>query len=60
MEQSDYYTKLQEMVDKAKDLKSWIARSDDDETIEYLRSALEILYSDMRDLIKERDESKHR
>jgi len=58
MESKEYYIKLQVMVDKAKELKGWIADSDDDETIEYLRAALELLYSDMRELIKERDSKK--
>jgi hypothetical protein len=51
----DYYSKLQVMVDKAKELKDWIERTDDDETKMYLRAALEDLYADMRTLIKERD-----
>jgi hypothetical protein len=55
MENKEYYNKLQVMVDKAKELKGWISKSDDDETIEYLRAALELLYSDMRELIKQRD-----
>jgi hypothetical protein len=58
MESKEYYIKLQVMVDKAKELKGWISDSDDDETIEYLRAALELLYSDMRELIKERDSKK--
>jgi len=54
MEDKEYYSKLQEMVDKAKELKSKVVKSDDDETIGYLRSALELLYEDMRNLMTER------
>ncbi len=51
-----YYTDLQVMVDKAKDLKTKISKSDDDETIGYLKLALDIVYEDMRKLIKENDQ----
>lgn len=51
-----YYTDLQVMVDKAKDLKAKISKSDDDETIGYLKLALDIVYEDMRKLIKENDQ----
>jgi hypothetical protein len=54
MEDKEYYSKLQTMVDKAKEIKAWIIKTDDDETIGYLRSALEVLYGDMRNLMTER------
>ncbi len=43
------------MVDKAKELKTKIDLTKDDEAKGYLKMALEVLYSDMRQLIKERD-----
>ena len=54
MEDKEYYSKLQTMVDKAKEIKALIIKTDDDETIGYLRSALEVLYEDMRNLMTER------
>jgi hypothetical protein len=56
MEDKEYYTNLQIMVDKAKELKTKIDSMDDYEAKGYLKLALEILYSDMRELIKERDQ----
>lgn len=56
MESKEYYSKLQVMVDKAKELKDWIHTSKDGETKMYLHAALEKLYEEMRALIKERDQ----
>lgn len=55
MEDKVYYDKLQVMVDKAKELKGKIDLTKDEEAKGYLRLALEVLYTDMRELIKERD-----
>ena len=55
MEDKIYYDSLQFMVDKAKDLKTKIDLTDDDESRGYLKMALEIIYTDMRELIKQRD-----
>jgi hypothetical protein len=55
MEDKVYYDKLQSMVDKAKELKQKIELNQDSEAKGYLRLALEVLYTDMRELIKERD-----
>ena len=55
MEDKIYYDKLQVMVDKAKELKSKIDDTKDEEAKGYLRLALEVLYTDMRELIRERD-----
>jgi hypothetical protein len=55
MEDKVYYDKLQVMVDKAKELKSKIELTDDYEAKGYLKMALEVIYTDMRQLIKERD-----
>ena len=52
-----YYNDLQLLVDKAKDLKVKISDSDDDETKYYLKLALDIVYEDMRKLIKENDQN---
>ena len=56
MEGKEYYDKLQVMVDKAKELKDWIDREGDYEAKTYVRQALELLYTDMRELIKKRDQ----
>ncbi len=56
MEDKEYYTNLQIMVDKAKELKTKIDSTDDYEAKGYLKLALETLYADMRELIKERDQ----
>jgi hypothetical protein len=56
MEDKVYYDKLQVMVDKAKELKEKIDNQNDVEAKTYLRQALEMLYSDMRELIKQRDQ----
>jgi|TARA_R110000803_G_scaffold43094_1_gene92240 hypothetical protein len=56
MEDREYYDNLQIMVDKAKDLKIKIDSTLDDEAKGYLKLALETLYADMRELIKERDQ----
>ena len=57
MEDGIYYDKLQSMVDKAKELKTKIDITDDSEAKGYLKMALEVLYSDMRKLIKEKENS---
>ena len=44
------------MVDKAKDLKTKIDSTVDDESKGYLKMALEVIYTDMRELIKKRDQ----
>ncbi len=54
-DKTEYYEKLQVMVDKAKELKTKIDLMDDAEAKGYLRMALELLYSDMRQLIKKHD-----
>lgn len=54
-DKTEYYEKLQVMVDKAKELKTKIDLMDDAEAKGYLRMALELLYSDMRELIKKHD-----
>ena len=56
MEDREYYDNLQIMVDKAKDLKTKIDSTSDDEAKGYLKMALEIIYTDMRELIKQRDQ----
>ena len=56
MEDREYYDKLQIMVDKAKDLKTKIDLMEDYEAKGYLKLALETLYADMRELIKQRDQ----
>jgi hypothetical protein len=56
MEDGEYYSKLQTMVDKAKDLKSKIDETKDYEAKGYLKLALEVIYTDMRELIKQRDQ----
>jgi flagellin-specific chaperone FliS len=56
MEDREYYDKLQIMVDKAKDLKTKIDLMVDYEAKGYLKLALETLYTDMRELIKQRDQ----
>jgi flagellin-specific chaperone FliS len=57
MEDDKYYSELQIMVDKAKDLKSRIDLMVDYEAKGYLKLALEDLYTNMRELIKQRDQS---
>jgi hypothetical protein len=57
MEDREYYDNLQIMVDKAKDLKTKIDSTDDYEAKGYLKLALEVIYTDMRELIKEKDNS---
>jgi hypothetical protein len=54
-DKSQYYSKLQVMVDKAKELKTRIDGNPDEESRGYLKMALDIHYSDMRQLIKEND-----
>lgn len=56
MEDGEYYDNLQIMVDKAKDLKTKIDSTIDDEAKGYLKMALEVIYTDMRELIKQRDQ----
>ena len=56
MEDKVYYDNLQIMVDKAKELKTKIDSTDDYESKSYLKLALETIYTDMRELIKERDQ----
>ena len=56
MNDEEYYNKLQIMVDKAKDLKSRIDLNTDYESKGYLKLALELLYTDMRELIRQRSE----
>jgi hypothetical protein len=56
MEDKVYYNNLQVMVDKAKDLKIKIDSTVDDESKGYLKMALEVIYTDMRELIKQRDQ----
>lgn len=58
MNREEYYKELKVMVDKAKELKDKISKHTDEEARGYLRLALERLYSDMRQLIKEND-NKH-
>jgi len=55
MENREYYNKLQIMVNKAKELKSKIDLISDYETKSYLKLALETIYTDMRELIKEKN-----
>ena len=55
MEREKYYSELKIMVDKAKDLKELISKNTDEEARSYLRMALEVLYVDMRKLIKNND-----
>lgn len=52
MDDKIYYDNLQSLVDKAKELKSKIVKSSDDETIHYLRLALNSVYDDMKELMK--------
>jgi hypothetical protein len=56
MEDKVYYDNLQILVDKAKELKTKIDSTDDDESKSYLKLALDTIYTDMRELIKERDQ----
>lgn len=56
MDDKEYYDNLQIMVDKAKDLKTRIDLTIDDEAKGYLKLALEVIYTDMRELIKQRDQ----
>lgn len=56
MEDKEYYDNLQIMVDRAKDLKTKIDSTIDDESKGYLKMALEVIYTDMRELIKQRDQ----
>jgi len=46
------------MVDKAKELKTRIDANDDYEAKGYLQMALELLYVDIRELIKQKELSK--
>ena len=48
----EYYDELQRLVDKAKELKLWISSNDDAESKMYLLAALEMIYVEMRELIK--------
>ena len=52
MDKETYYIKLQSLVDKVKNLKSEIEKSNDDEKIGYLRLAIEQIYVDIRDLME--------
>jgi|AntAceMinimDraft_18_1070375.scaffolds.fasta_scaffold158375_2 hypothetical protein len=58
MEDKIYYESLQIMVDKAKELKTRIDANDDYEAKGYLQMALELLYVDIRELIKQKELSK--
>ena len=55
MDDKSYYDMIQVMVDKAKELKLKIDSNVDDEARGYLRLALEKVYLDMRELIKDHD-----
>lgn len=50
---TEYYIELQRLTDKVKDLKGQITNSEDDESIYYLRKAVDKYLEDMRLLIKE-------
>lgn len=56
MEDREYYDNLQTMVDKAKNLKTKIDVTFDNEAKDYLKMALEVVYTNMRELIKQRDQ----
>jgi len=58
MEDKIYYESLQIMVDKAKELKTKIDTNNDYESKGYLQMALELLYIDIRKLIKQKELSK--
>lgn len=51
----EYNKKLQQYVDKIKELKSWKNKSDDDETKGYLTLEIDKLLREMKELVNERD-----
>jgi len=52
MDKKTYYIKLQELVDKIKQLKEDVNRSNDIEKITYLKLAIEATYEEMRQLME--------
>lgn len=52
MDKETYYLKLQELIDKAKELKEQIELSDDDEKTEYLKLAVALVYDKIRRLME--------
>lgn len=52
MDKKTYYLKLQELVDKVRDLKKEVENSNDNEKIGYLRLAIEGIYVEIRQLME--------
>jgi hypothetical protein len=52
MDKKTYYLKLQELVDRVRDIKNEIEKSNDKEKISYLKLAIESLYGEIRELME--------
>jgi hypothetical protein len=52
MDKKTYYLKLQELVDKVRDLKKEVEDSNDKEKIGYLKLAIESVYEEIRQLME--------
>lgn len=52
MDKETYYIKLQELIDKVKELKNELGDSNDEEKSNYLKLAIESIYEDIRKLME--------